>query len=206
MTGMNEDERPSTAPRRDTHRVPRKRIWSARALPRRPHRGGHSAPRNGVPPTLTSYVLHEGEDTVLVDPLVAGESEALLTALDEVVRGRVRILVTTPFHVRGSELLWRRWREHHEVTIFGHEHCATRLDDRAAFRPLRRRRDARGRRARALDRTAAARRDSLQFPVASRPGLRRHRARDRRRASRLAEAPRASPYLVRGAFPRRSSR
>ena len=96
-----------------------------------------SAPRNGVPPTLTSYVLHEGEDTILVDPLVAGESEALLTALDEVVRGRVRILVTTPFHVRGSQLLWRRWRERHEVTIFGHEHCATRLDDRSAFRPLR---------------------------------------------------------------------
>jgi hypothetical protein len=49
----------------------------------------------------------------------------------------VRILVTTPFHVRGSELLWRRWRDRHEVTIFGHEHCATRLDDRSAFRPLR---------------------------------------------------------------------
>ena len=53
------------------------------------------------------------------------------------MRGRVRILVTTPFHVRGSGLLWRRWRERHEVTIFGHEHCATRLDDRSAFRPLR---------------------------------------------------------------------
>src|SRR5438552_5295774 len=30
-----------------------------------------------------------------------------------------------------------RWRDRHEVTIFGHEHCATRLDDRSAFRPLR---------------------------------------------------------------------
>jgi hypothetical protein len=49
----------------------------------------------------------------------------------------VRILVTTPFHVRGSGLLWRRWRDRHEVTIFGHEYCATRLDDRSAFRPLR---------------------------------------------------------------------
>ena len=53
------------------------------------------------------------------------------------MRGRLRILVTTPFHVRGSELLWRRWRDRHDVTIFGHEYCATRLDDRAAFRPLR---------------------------------------------------------------------
>src|SRR5205085_1361365 len=68
---------------------------------------------------------------------VAGETEPLLAALDEIVRGRVRILVTTPFHVRGSGLLSRRWRDRHEVTIFGHELCATRLDDRSAFRPLR---------------------------------------------------------------------
>jgi hypothetical protein len=39
--------------------------------------------------------------------------------------------------VRSSELLWRRWRDRHEVTIFGHEHCATGLEDRSAFRPLR---------------------------------------------------------------------
>jgi hypothetical protein len=93
--------------------------------------------RNGLPPTMTAYALRDGGDTILVDPLVAGETEPLLAALDEIVLGRVRILVTTPFHVRGSELLWRRWRDRHEVTIFGHEHCATRLDDRSAFRPLR---------------------------------------------------------------------
>lgn len=81
---------------------------------------------------MTASVLRDGEDTILVDPLVAGESEPLLPALDEIVRGRVRILVTTTFHVRGSALLWRRWRNRHEVTIFGHELCATRLDDRSA--------------------------------------------------------------------------
>ena len=111
---------------------------------------------------MTAYVLRDGEDTILVDPLVAGETEALLAALDEIVRGRVRILVTTPFHVRGSELLWRRWRDRHEVTIFGHEYCATRLDDRSAFR----------RRARAPDRAAAARRDPVRAALAPRPGLR----------------------------------
>jgi hypothetical protein len=93
--------------------------------------------RNGIPPTMTAYALRDGEDTILIDPHVAGETEPLLTALDQIARGRVRILVTTPFHVRGSELLWRRWRDWHGVTIFGHEHCATRLDDRSAFRPLR---------------------------------------------------------------------
>ena len=96
-----------------------------------------TARRNGLPPTMTAYVLRDGEDTILVDPLVGRESEPLLAALDEIVRGRVRILVTTPFHVRGSELLWRRWRDRHEVAIFGHEYAATRLDDRSAFRPLR---------------------------------------------------------------------
>ena len=68
--------------------------------------------RNGIPPTMTAYALRDGEDTILVDPLVAGETEPLLAALDEIVRGRVRILVTTPFHVRSSELLCRRWRDY----------------------------------------------------------------------------------------------
>ncbi|HEY8777801.1 MAG TPA: hypothetical protein VIM33_15145, partial [Gaiellaceae bacterium] len=46
--------------------------------------------RNGIPPTMTAYALRDGEDTILVDPLVAGETEPLLAALDEIVRGRVR--------------------------------------------------------------------------------------------------------------------
>jgi glyoxylase-like metal-dependent hydrolase (beta-lactamase superfamily II) len=96
-----------------------------------------TAARNGLPPTMTAYVLRDGEDTILVDPLAARETGPLPAALDEIVRGRVRILVTTPFHVRGSELLWRRWRDRHEVAIFGHEYGATRLADRSAFRPLR---------------------------------------------------------------------
>ena len=53
------------------------------------------------------------------------------------MRGRVRILIATPFHVRGSRLVWQHRRDRHEVTIFGHEFCATRLDDCSAFRPLR---------------------------------------------------------------------
>jgi hypothetical protein len=77
--------------------------------------------------------------------------------------------------VRGSERLWRRWRDRHAVTIFGHEHCATRLDDRSAFRPLRGGEALDGG-ARAPDRAAAARRDPVRAAVVPR----RHRARDRR--------------------------
>jgi glyoxylase-like metal-dependent hydrolase (beta-lactamase superfamily II) len=101
-----------------------------------------AAPRGGIPPTMTAYALRDGDDTILVDPLTGAlgraADEPLLAALDAIVRGRVRILVTTPFHVRGSDLLWRRWRDRHDVTIFGHESCVhpDRLRDRSAFRPL----------------------------------------------------------------------
>jgi hypothetical protein len=96
-----------------------------------------TVPRNGIPPTMTAYALRDGEDTILVDPIVPRKSEPVLAALDGIVSGAVRILVTTPFHVRGSEVLWRRWRDRHDVTIFGHEYAVTRLEDRSAFEPLR---------------------------------------------------------------------
>jgi hypothetical protein len=79
---------------------------------------------------MTAYALRDGEDTILVDPLVGGEPEPLLAALDEIVRGRVRILVTTsrstgscaygrgiarasvvaPRTSSASCRRWRRWR------------------------------------------------------------------------------------------------
>jgi glyoxylase-like metal-dependent hydrolase (beta-lactamase superfamily II) len=76
-------------------------------------------------------------DTVLVDPRARAEDEPLLEALDQLVARTSADSVTTPFHVRGSGVLWRRWRDRHAVTIFGHERCATRLDDRSSFRALR---------------------------------------------------------------------
>ena len=36
------------------------------------------------PPTMTAYALRDGEDTILVDPLVAGETDPLLTEFDEI--------------------------------------------------------------------------------------------------------------------------
>jgi glyoxylase-like metal-dependent hydrolase (beta-lactamase superfamily II) len=95
-----------------------------------------TAPRRGRPSTKTGYVLRDSENTILVDPVISSEPEALLAALDEIACGHVRILVTTPFHVRDSELLWRHWRNQHQVTIFGHRLCASRLDDRSAFQPV----------------------------------------------------------------------
>jgi hypothetical protein len=45
--------------------------------------------RNGLPPTMTAYALRDGEDSILIDPLVAGEAEPFLAALYEIARGRV---------------------------------------------------------------------------------------------------------------------
>jgi hypothetical protein len=95
-----------------------------------------SQPRQGIPPMSTAYLLHDRVGTILVDPLVRDRDSETLEALDGLVRGRVRILVTIPFHVRGSELLWRRWRDRQEVTIFGHAQCLSRLDDDSGFQAL----------------------------------------------------------------------
>jgi glyoxylase-like metal-dependent hydrolase (beta-lactamase superfamily II) len=98
-----------------------------------------TAPRGGIPTTMTAYALRDGSDTILVDPLAGADDEPLLAELDEIVGGAVRILITTPFHVRGSDVLRRRWRGRHEVTISGHAQCVhpERLRNRSGFRPLR---------------------------------------------------------------------
>lgn len=102
-----------------------------------------TAPRGGIPTTMTAYALRDGEGTILVDPLAGPlghePDESLLAALDEIVSGRVRIFITTPFHVRGADVLRRRWRDGRDVTIYGHEKCIhpERLTDRSAFRALR---------------------------------------------------------------------
>jgi hypothetical protein len=75
-----------------------------------------TATRNGLPRTMTAYALRDGEDTILVDPLVAGETEPLLAALDEIVRGRVRATHGDPVLQNGARELaasltrppWRR--------------------------------------------------------------------------------------------------
>ena len=39
-----------------------------------------------------------------------GDEDPALGALDDLVRGRVRILISKPHHSRSAELLWRRYR------------------------------------------------------------------------------------------------
>lgn len=85
---------------------------------------------------VASYALRDAAGTVVVDPLVAGEDDPELAALDGIAEGHVRVLITIPYHVRSAELLWHRYRDRHETTIHGHPRAAARLTDATGFRPL----------------------------------------------------------------------
>jgi hypothetical protein len=80
----------------------------------------------------TSYALAVNGATLLVDSLVMGDDDPALGALDDLVAGRVRILVSKPFHTRSAELLWRRYHRA-KARIYGHAEVATRLGDTAGF-------------------------------------------------------------------------
>jgi glyoxylase-like metal-dependent hydrolase (beta-lactamase superfamily II) len=87
-------------------------------------------------PEVACFALRDDLGAILVDPLLPEDDEEVLTALDGIVSGRVRILITVPYHVRSSEALWQRYRERFETTIHGHPLCTRRLQDDAGFRPF----------------------------------------------------------------------
>jgi hypothetical protein len=80
----------------------------------------------------TSYAVAVDGETLLVDPLVDGDDDPALGALDDLVRGRVRILISKPFHTRSAEPLWRRYRRA-KARIYGHPEVATRLGNTSGF-------------------------------------------------------------------------
>jgi hypothetical protein len=82
--------------------------------------------------TRTSYAVTVDGETLLVDPLVDGDDDPALAALDDLVRGRVRILISKPFHTRSAEPLWCRYRRA-KARIYGHPEVATRLRDVSGF-------------------------------------------------------------------------
>jgi hypothetical protein len=66
--------------------------------------------------------VHEGENTVLIDPL-------LTDGLDELIQGEVVVAVTIPYHVRDSAQAVKRWGG----TIVGHPHVQRRLPEGTPF-------------------------------------------------------------------------
>jgi glyoxylase-like metal-dependent hydrolase (beta-lactamase superfamily II) len=80
----------------------------------------------------TSYALTVTGQILLIDPLVDGEDDPALGALDNLAGDRVRILISKPFHTRSAEPLWRRYRRAN-ARIYGHPEVATRLGDTSGF-------------------------------------------------------------------------
>lgn len=80
----------------------------------------------------TGYALTTGGQTLLIDPLVEGDDDPALAVLDNLAGGRVRILISKPFHTRSAEQLWRRYRSA-QARIYGHPEVATRLGDTSGF-------------------------------------------------------------------------
>ena len=101
--------------------------WTAR------HPEWHPA---GFGDEVACFVLHAAEETILIDPLVPAADDDLAATLDGLVRERVRILITIPYHVRSCEQLRDRWTGDREVTIHGHALVGRRLADATGFHPL----------------------------------------------------------------------
>lgn len=84
---------------------------------------------------VASYAVEVPGLTLLIDPLVSGESDPLLEDLDRLAGGRVRILITIPYHARSAEYLWRRYRSADSL-ILGHALVAKRLTHASGFQAL----------------------------------------------------------------------
>ena len=91
----------------------------------------------------TSYAITTEGELLLLDPLVAAGEDPVLELLDSLVRSRVRILITMPYHARSSELLWRRYRRM-KARIYGHPAIASRLGSVSGFEPVTALRDVAG--------------------------------------------------------------
>ena len=85
---------------------------------------------------VASFAIQADEDVLLIDPLLPPERDAVLELVDELLRKRVAILISIPYHVRSAEELWRRYRDQTDCVIWGHAACTKRLRDRRGFREI----------------------------------------------------------------------
>jgi len=83
---------------------------------------------------VASFALTAGRETVLVDPLLPPEPDAVLDLIERRLGERLAILITIPYHVRSSEEIRHRFRGQVESTIWGHPACRKRLSEDGGFR------------------------------------------------------------------------
>jgi glyoxylase-like metal-dependent hydrolase (beta-lactamase superfamily II) len=81
---------------------------------------------------VACFAVDTGAETLLVDPLLPGgvADAETIDALDGLVRDRVEILISIPYHVRSAEPLADRYG----ATIHGHAAVAKRLASSERFR------------------------------------------------------------------------
>jgi hypothetical protein len=85
---------------------------------------------------VASFATATGDDLLLIDPLLPPAPQPIIELIDELLRARLAILITIPYHVRSSEKIWRRYRGAADCAIWGHAACARRLHDRKGFREI----------------------------------------------------------------------
>ena len=82
---------------------------------------------------VVSFALRAGDDTVLIDPLLPPEADAVLDLIERELGEHLAVLISVPYHVRSSEEIRDRFRGQVETTIWGHPACRKRLADGAGF-------------------------------------------------------------------------
>ena len=85
---------------------------------------------------VASFAARTGEDTLLVDPQLPPEPDAVLELVESILGERLSILVTLPYHVRSSEALRDRFKKDIATTIWGHPDCTKRMKRKTAFKPI----------------------------------------------------------------------
>jgi hypothetical protein len=83
---------------------------------------------------VASFALKAGDETILVDPLLPPEPDAVLDLIERELGERLAMLITIPYHVRSSEEIRHRFRGDVDTTIWGHRACRKRLSEDAGFR------------------------------------------------------------------------
>jgi hypothetical protein len=85
---------------------------------------------------VACFAAQAGDATLLIDPLLPPDPAPVHAGIGDILGDRLAILITIPYHVRSSEELWRRYKNHAETTIHGHRAAAKRLRNTPAFREI----------------------------------------------------------------------
>ncbi len=82
---------------------------------------------------VVSFLARADSEVLLVDPLLEGPDDPAWEPIDADPGGRLRVLISIPYHVRSAESVRERYRGRTEVSIHGHPAVAAKLDSTEHF-------------------------------------------------------------------------